>query len=92
MISEEDALVLARRHIESTCRDVAGGVEILREHTIRKPYGWVFFYDSRRFLETSNPLHALGGNGPVLIDMNGSVHQLGTGRSLEDLLAEFEKR
>ena len=30
-----------------------GKAALMLQHTITKPYGWVFFYQSRSFLETS---------------------------------------
>lgn len=36
--------------------------------TIERPFGWVFFYDSQKFLETNDPDWAIAGNGPVFVN------------------------
>ncbi len=58
--------------------------------TIAKPYGWILFYNSRRYLETGDILHAFGGNGPVVVLHDGAVHMLGTGHAPETTIAAFE--
>jgi|HubBroStandDraft_2_1064218.scaffolds.fasta_scaffold421536_2 hypothetical protein len=32
-----------------------------------RPYGWVFFYQAKRSIETRNPLDGFGGNAPIII-------------------------
>lgn len=38
------------------------------ERTLEKEYGWIFFYDSKEFLETQNDLYTLVGNAPVVFE------------------------
>ena len=63
---------------------------ILDEQTIVKPYGWVFFYNSRAYLETRDAFYGLMGNGPVVIEHSGRIHHLGTHASAEEMLGELE--
>ncbi len=59
--------------------------------TIEQSYGWVFFYNSRRYLETGDIMFAFAGNGPVVVERkDGTVTELGSGRSVEDELRDFE--
>ena len=61
--------------------------------TLTKSYGWVFFYNSKRYLDRREPLHALGGNGPIVVESaTGRITKLGTGRPVEDEIADFELR
>ncbi|MGK4003473.1 YrhB domain-containing protein [Sorangium sp. So ce1036] len=58
-----------------------GGVVILDEKTIEKPYGWVIFYNSRRYVETGELIHSLIGGGPVVVlSETGEVFELGSAR------------
>lgn len=42
-------------------------------------FGWVFFYDSKEFLETGDFSKAVAGNAPILIDkMTGELTVTGT--------------
>jgi hypothetical protein len=59
---------------------------------VAKPYGWVFFYNSREFIETGNRRAAWVGNAPFLIGrVNFDLEVFGTALPLEHYLAEFEK-
>ena len=92
MISESEAHAIVKQYIDDQCRDVPGGVAIIEKRTIQKPYGWIFFYNSNRYLETLSPLEALGGNGPIVVKRaDGNLHQLGSGVPPDVSIAEFER-
>jgi hypothetical protein len=92
MISKEEALEIAERFVTEQCRSVTGGCAIMLEQTIDKSYGWIFFYNSKCYLKTGNPLEALGGNGPLVVERaDGRVHALGSGQDPDDAIAEFER-
>lgn len=40
---------------------------IIEASTMEKEYGWIFFYNTKKYIETENPLHSLVGNGPIVI-------------------------
>jgi len=95
MVTKEQAQQLVQKLITtphpydypSTDRDLV----VLEKSTIEKPYGWVFFYNSRRFIETGNFGYALGGNGPILVTKEtGKIIGFGTAYSIEDQLEKFE--
>ena len=44
---------------------------IVEEDTIEKPFGWVFFYQSKIFLETGEYQHRVAGNGPLIVNREG---------------------
>ena len=65
---------------------------IMDERTIERSWGWIFFYNSRRYLETRNPLDGLGGNAPFIVNRHtGEVRATGTAYSVEYYIAEYEK-
>jgi hypothetical protein len=54
---------------------------------------WVFYYDSRRHLQTGDLRDAIGGNSPILIDrFDGSVHPTGTALPTEHYVHEHAER
>jgi hypothetical protein len=68
-----------------------GRARIVREATIAKPYGWIFFYQSNEFLDSGNPRAQLCGNAPIIVDRNtGELRVTGTARPLEEYLAKYE--
>ena len=61
--------------------------------TMERSYGWVFFYNTRSYLETGDPRQALAGNSPIVVlKATGAVHELGTALPLEHALADLERR
>ena len=71
---------------------VSKDLVLLDEETIERPWGWVFFYNSKRFLETQDFLHALAGNAPYLVNRHtGEVRSTGTAYPAQHYIAEYEK-
>ena len=67
-------------------------IVMIDSQTLTKPYGWIFSYNTRRFVE-GEVIHGLGGNGPIVVDSaTGKVTRLGTARSMEQEIADFESR
>jgi hypothetical protein len=81
MLSYVQAEKLAAAWVEI----VSDGTYVLDlEHTLAKPYGWVFCYSSRDGED-------LAGNAPVIVGRNGELHLTGTARPLEYYLAAYER-
>ena len=71
--------------------DKFGGLVLKLSATITKPYGWVFFFNTRQFLEKGDRLAALGGNAPFLVEHDtGQVVTLGTAHTVDHYLAQYE--
>lgn len=69
MLSREQAREVAANRIRQRLFQRYGdNIVILDEHTIEKAYGWIFFYQHRRFVETRKIRDGLIGNGPLLVD------------------------
>lgn len=92
MISRAQSDEIARRYIDELGSSVEGGVAIIPEATIEKPYGWVYFFNSKRYLAGGNVFDALGGNSPILVECsNGRVTLLGTALPVSVSLRRFEE-
>ena len=89
MLTITEAKPLALQHIARLIEE--GDEAVINDAlTLAKPYGWVFFYNSREFYESGNPLDGFGGNGPAVVTHEGAVHLLGSSQSVGDSLAELE--
>ncbi|WP_324726109.1 YrhB domain-containing protein [Actomonas aquatica] len=66
---------------------------IVDEATKEEYFGWVFFYNSRRYLETKKISFALAGNGPVVVDgASGTVTILGSAGGVDHQLSEYRRQ
>jgi hypothetical protein len=100
MVSFEEARQIAIQQLQPEERVDPFGEELthhepcvlLDQHTIARPYGWVFFYQSERYL-LGDEGGQLFGNSPMLITrIDGAVHLLGTAGPIGDLLRAWELR
>jgi hypothetical protein len=89
MLTYCDAEKIAQAEIDFP---TSGRCVLMRQYTITRPYGWVFFYQSKEYAETGNPDQRLMGNMPFLVDRaNGLIHPVRPGRGgVEQFLAEYE--
>ena len=56
---------------------------LVDEHTIKKPYGWVFFYQAKEGM--------LGGNAPIVVNrLSYELRVTGTALRTEAYLEEYE--
>jgi len=90
MISRIQAQALAESHISQ----IAGretSFAILDARTVDFPFGWIFFYQSPRYLETREPSEVLAGNAPLIVDrLTGKITETGTAYPLEYYLSRYE--
>ena len=90
MITVKQARGIADAYVSS----IANGsepLEIIDSATISRPYGWMFFYQSSRYLETNDPTAMLAGNAPFIVNAaTGSITVTGTAQSTEYYLSQYE--
>ncbi|WP_343639681.1 YrhB domain-containing protein [Roseateles sp.] len=94
MLNYEDAIATAEKEL-ANADDLPGGdsLVLLLQHTIERPFGWVFFYTSRLYRETGEARYALAGNAPFIVNRrSGEVVITGTARPVEQYIAEYEAR
>ena len=88
MLTFSQASDLAETWVRVTTGDQA---VIAKEHTLKRPYGWIFFYQGRSYLASGKTSDKLAGNAPILIDrVDGEIRVTGTMQSLEAYLARYE--
>src|SRR5262249_54996518 len=65
---------------------------ILDEHTIETDFGWVFFWSSKRYVETGESRYALAGNGPLIVDRrDGSIHKTSTSEPTDEIIERYRR-
>lgn len=74
--------------------DLPGGdiAVIVENETLTRPWGWIFFYQSRHYLETGDVSSCLAGNAPIIVNARTGVAQVtGTAHPIEHYIAEYER-
>ncbi len=90
MLTDQEMLAIAERFIR---RIIDKKIEpiILLEEIIKKPYGNIYYYQSKEFLLTRNIHKALGDSAPFLVEKNtGRVVSFGSRMRLEDYIKAYE--
>lgn len=90
MITRAQAQDLAEQHV-AAFRESVPDLVLMPESTIERPFGWVFFYDSRRYIETGDSSLAVCGNAPVIVNRHtGELWVTGTAHPVERYIEEYE--
>lgn len=77
----------ARRRVEAALASDDEPVVITQEHEVVE--GWLFCFQSLRYLQSGDISDALAGNGPSFVDRHtGEQHALGTAYAPEDALRQ----
>lgn len=90
MITKEAATALVQQRLDT--RRLEGDRAVVCE-VDEHPWGWMFFYDSQRYLETGEISYALAGNCPLFVTKeDGMLHGpiTGSGFRAEEHLRLFE--
>jgi len=90
MITRDEALAAA----EAFLNDRAQSIEpvVMRDATLEYDFGWVFFYNSRKYLETKKSEHMLAGNAPLIVEKSsGRIVETGTAEPIETYVEAFRK-
>ncbi len=95
MITFEQARQLALEHVKPSAeyiRKTLPDDDLVIEHSIEFHDCWLFYMNSKIYLETHNIFHRLLGSGPVIVGKeNGDVYQGGSGGTVEMWLSEFRE-
>lgn len=91
-MTRNEAEDLARVHIAASPVAARHDLVIDSSRTREEPFGWVFFYNTRRFVETGAIEWALAGNAPLIVDRaTGEVIPTGTARPIEQHIEYYRE-
>jgi hypothetical protein len=86
MITQEEAEGAAVRYILEHAGLQREDFVMLRDRTIEVDFGWVFLYESPRYLQTGREVDRLIGNAPVAVLRNGRTLPTGTAQPLNQYI------
>jgi hypothetical protein len=88
-ISSDAAMQIARAKVHELATLAGDDFALLPEATREIEQGWVFFFNSMDYVRTGDHLHALAGNGPLLVLRNGGVITLPSAVPWEDAISRM---
>jgi Immunity protein 35 len=92
MVDEEKAKKIAMEHISTHIHIAGDEIVIMDDKTIEKKWGWIFFYQGKRWIDTNDRRYKILGLYPLVIEKNdGSLHYLNVGTSIEECIREYEE-
>lgn len=90
MISFKEAVERAAEFVVSKQALIGVELQLIPEPIADTSFAWVFSYNSAKHLLSGNIVHALVGNGPILVDKSsGFVTEVGTAHELNFYLDEY---
>jgi hypothetical protein len=90
-ITREQAVAAARQYVADASADSGTEFVVVEQLTREYDFGWVFFYDTRAYVETGDELQMAVGNAPVIVSTDGAVHETGTAYPIEHYVDLFRK-
>lgn len=91
MIDVTEARRLAQEWVSSSMQLSDDEAVIDDRWTRDESFGWIFFYNSRRFIEDGQFSDQLLGNAPIIVKRDsGEVLLTGTAQSVEVYIAEMK--
>ena len=92
MLSETDCRSLAERCLARIAQQ-CGDDLLLMPRSFETPTTLAYTYQTSDFVATGDAIHALAGNGPILVSkLTGAVEVAGTALPVEDYVREFEAK
>ena len=90
-ISRSEAEILATTFLNEG-RSGISEIQLVDDETLEEPFGWVFRYATKKFIETRDWRHILGGGGPLVIRReDGSIWYYGPFDKISDILVQHRK-
>ncbi len=90
MADYDDARLQVVRALEEMEQTAGTALMLDDRETRTESWCWVFFYNSRAYIEDGNEIEALAGNGPIVVEKaTGRMHALTAAYPVEDQLARL---
>jgi len=90
-MTKDEARAIALTYVQDVSVEADFEAVLLDSMTMERSFGWVFFYDSKKHVETGDFQYAVAGNAPIVVTrFDGAIHVTGTALPLETYLERFE--
>lgn len=92
MLNIDEAKKIMNSQLLELEQQVGEPLSIIDMETVERKLCWVFFYNSKNYVDTGNEIYRLAGNAPFIIDRrDGSVHETGTAYPAMAYILKYEE-
>lgn len=92
MLTENEMLIIANKYIAFIEEKAKKEILVYTDKIVKKPYGNIYFYDSKKYIETGIFSYRMLGNSPFLIEKKtGRVVNFGTAMDDDYYIEAYEK-
>lgn len=93
MINKEQAEKIVYKHLALLEKESGVQLKLINTETIEKEFGWIFFYNSKKYIETGEFRYMLAGNAPIIVNKkDGSLYETGTSQPIDCYVTEYVKK
>lgn len=90
MLTLPEATIMITKYLKNLETTPPIDLKLLEESTKEFELGWVFFYQSKEFVETGEIFSSLAGNGAIIVNKyDSSIHQTGSAHPVEHYINEY---
>ena len=87
-MNQAEAQIIAEKELPESSYECV----ILEDETITKEWGWVFFYQTKVYVESGDFRDMLSGNAPIIVNRStGGVTITGTAHDIQHYINEYEQ-
>ena len=91
MLNEKSMLEIAEKYLKRMTTSETNVLVIIPQLTIQKPYGNIYRFNFKKYLETGDFKYSIAGNGPILVEKkNRRVVRFASFPPLEDQIIDYE--
>lgn len=92
MLTEKEVIEIAKKKVKEIEKKVKQELVVFEELSIKKSYGIIFFYNTKKLFESRNEKdNTLTGGGPFLVEYEtGNIVEFGSSRSEDYYIKEYE--
>jgi len=92
-LTKDQASELVKKELLQKESNDSGVLVIVDDSTIEREWGWVFFYNNKKYLETGDFSYALAGNAPMIVNKRtGELVTTGTARPIDKYIEDYETK
>jgi len=93
MTTVEDAQQKVEEYLRRKYSNKPYQLVVMKALTREEDFGWIFFFNTREYVETGDMNAALGGNTPLIVDRDtGELHVTGTAHPVDHYVEMYRRQ